>query len=148
MKSKPVLMGLILIFAFAHEVKAHCQIPCGIYGDAARFAAMMEDVETLKKSVAMIDAEARAESPDYNQLVRWVINKETHADRIKGVALDYFLAQRIKEGQENYGQKLAALHRIIVLSMKAKQTTEAKVVDDLEAAIRAFEELYTAGEQK
>ena len=148
MNSKPALIGLILIFAFAREVQAHCQIPCGIYGDPARFAAMMEDVETLKKSVAMIDAEARTESPDYNQLVRWVINKETHADRIKGVALDYFLAQRIKEGQENYGQKLAALHKIIVLSMKAKQTTEAEVVDDLEAAIRAFEELYTAGEQK
>ena len=148
MKSKPVLFGLILIFAFAHEVEAHCQIPCGIYGDAARFAAMMEDVETLKKSVAMIDAETRADNPDYNQLVRWVINKETHANRIKEVALDYFLAQRIKDGQENYGGKLAALHRIIVLSMKAKQTTEAKVVDDLEAAISAFEELYAPDEQK
>ena len=148
MKTKPTLIGFLLIFALAHKVHAHCQIPCGIYGDAARFAAMMEDVETLKKSVAMIDAGTRAENPDYNQLVRWVINKETHADRIKGVALDYFLAQRIKEGQEGYEQKLVALHRIIVLSMKAKQTTDAKVVDGLEAAITAFEELYTAGEQK
>ena len=141
-------IGLLLIFVFAQEVRAHCQIPCGIYGDEARFAAMMEDVETLKKSVAMIDAETKAERPNYNQLVRWVINKETHADRIKGVVLDYFLAQRIKEGQENYEGKLVALHRIVVLSMKAKQTTDAKVVDDLKAAIAEFEELYTASEQK
>ncbi len=148
MKTKLTLIGLLLIFAFAHDVRAHCQIPCGIYGDEARFAAMMEDVETLKKSVAMIDAETQAEHPNYNQLVRWVLNKETHADRIKGVVLDYFLAQRIKEGQENYERNLVALHKIIVFSMKAKQTTDAAVVEDLKASISAFAELYMAGMQK
>ena len=121
---------------------AHCQIPCGIYGDDARFTAMLEDVTTIKKSIKMINEESAKAKPNYNQLVRWVSNKETHADNVSQTVLTYFLAQRIKPDQKDYEKKLVALHSIITLSMKCKQNTDAAHADDLEKAIRTFHELY------
>ena len=133
--------GMILT-GLVSQAGAHCQLPCGIYGDEARFTALMEDVTTIEKAVRKIEQESAAEVPDYNQLVRWVNNKETHADKISDVMLTYFLAQRIKVGQPDYEQRLVAIHKIIVLAMKAKQNVDGKIVEDLGAAIDAFHELY------
>ena len=36
------------------DAGAHCQIPCGIYDDKARFATMREHVATIEKSMAQI----------------------------------------------------------------------------------------------
>ncbi len=90
-----LLLGLVPA-GLASRADAHCQIPCGIYGDDARFTALLEDVSTLRKAVSKIEQESTAESINQNQLVRWVNNKETHADKISHVMLEYFLAQRIK----------------------------------------------------
>ncbi len=135
-----ILLSLGLI-TLAH---AHCQIPCGIYGDDERFTAMLEDVTTLRKSVAQIESLSTAESSaaNLNQLVRWIDNKEVHADKISDVVLKYFLQQRIKPDAEAYEAKLVALHKIVMLSMKVKQTVDTTQVDALEAAIREFHELY------
>ena len=43
-----LLIGLVSV-GLASRADAHCQIPCGIYGDDARFTALLEDVTTLKK---------------------------------------------------------------------------------------------------
>ena len=137
------LSGLILIGVLSTNIFSHCQIPCGIYDDEARFAAMLEDTVTLKKSVKLIN-ELSAETPvNYNQIVRWINNKEVHADKIGDTIYQYFLAQRIKEGQKNYEAQLVATHKIIVLSMKVKQTVDPKVVDELEKAILDYQKLYT-----
>ena len=138
------LLAILGLSAFMHvqTASAHCQIPCGIYGDDARFTSMLEDVDTLRKSVDEINKLSAQEDPNYNQLVRWVMNKETHADYISKDVHEYFLAQRIKEGEDKYEEKLVALHRIIVLSMQVKQTTSLEKVDALETAIRTFHDLY------
>ena len=60
------------------EARAHCQIPCGIYDDAARFVSMREHVTTIEKSMKEL---AGGKAND-NQTVRWVNNKETHADEL------------------------------------------------------------------
>ena len=136
-----VLVGLVSAGVVV-QAGAHCQIPCGIYGDDARFTALLEDVATLKKAVGKIEKESNSEVPNYNQLVRWVGNKETHADNVADVMLKYFLAQRIKASQPDYEKRLVAIHKIIVLAMKTKQNVDGQIVDDLEAAITAFQELY------
>ncbi len=135
-----ILLSLGLI-TLAH---AHCQIPCGIYGDDERFTGMLEDVTTLRKSVAQIEelSEADSDAATMNQLVRWVQNKEVHADKISDVVLKYFLQQRIKADTDHYEEKLVALHKIVVLTMKVKQGVDQKNVDALEASIHAFHELY------
>ena len=136
-----LLIGLVSV-GLASRADAHCQIPCGIYGDDARFTALLEDVTTLKKAVRKIEQESAADSINHNQLVRWVKNKETHADKISHVMLEYFLAQRIKSDQPDYEARLVAIHKIIVLAMKTKQNVEAGIVDDLEMAITGFQALY------
>lgn len=144
MKSSILVFSLlfILLFGLVSGAFAHCQIPCGIYGDEDRFTTMLEDVTTLRKSVAKINELSTAEKPDYNQLVRWVNNKETHADKISDVVLKYFLAQRIKESRPHYTEELIALHKIITGAMKVKQSADPEKVDALEKAVKDFESLY------
>ncbi|MDH3982021.1 MAG: superoxide dismutase, Ni, partial [Kiritimatiellaceae bacterium] len=124
------VMVLFLLVA-AVSVKAHCQIPCGIYDDQMRVTMMKEHVTTIEKSMKSIEA-----AQDQNQTVRWVVNKEKHADELTEIVTYYFLAQRIKPEKEHYEANLKTLHQIIVYSMKAKQTTDLKNVEKLKELIR------------
>lgn len=130
---------------------AHCEIPCGIYGDDARFSEMMENVTTIEKSMKEITKLSAEGTKNFNQIVRWVNNKETHADHIRETVSQYFLAQRIKEpaegdmaGQKAYEAKLVKLHQIIRMAMKCKQTTDVENAQKLHDLIHAFQELYNA----
>lgn len=126
----------------------HCQVPCGIYGDRLRIDLLMEDATTIRKGMQQITA-LEAEGPA-NQLVRWVMNKDTHAQSIQDQVAAYWLAQRIKTpaadadaaAQAAYLDKLAHLHRITVHAMKCKQTTDTAHVDALEKDVLAFSQLY------
>jgi nickel superoxide dismutase len=121
---------------------AHCQIPCGIYDDAARIKEMKEHVTTIEKSMKEIIS-IKPDSPqNNNQLVRWVNNKEAHADKLTEIVTYYFMAQRIKPDAEEYDAKLKTLHAIIIESMKAKQTVELAHVEKLRSLISKFEHLY------
>ena len=133
---------LMITAALASIAGAHCQIPCGIYDDHARIAMMEENVATIEKSMTEI-AKLPADSPqNINQLVRWVNNKDEHADKLTEIVTYYFLAQRIKPDSENYEAKLKALHGMIISAMKCKQTVDLKNVEDLKTLIHTFEALY------
>lgn len=133
----------------AFQSKAHCEIPCGIYGDSVRITLIYEHIETVEKSMNMINELSAQANPDYNQLVRWVVNKEEHAKKIQDIVSQYFLHQRIKpvdpsdeEAYEKYQKHLEALHHILVFAMKAKQTTDVGVTDTLREKVGNFENLY------
>ncbi len=67
----------------AGTAAAHCQIPCGIYNDELRVQLIEEHIDTIEKSMKQI-ATLGAQSPlDNNQLVRWVMNKEEHAQKFR-----------------------------------------------------------------
>jgi nickel superoxide dismutase len=136
--------ALASIFSSA-SLSAHCQVPCGIYGDELKFGELEQHVETIAKSSAMIREIAAKEhltAQDQQQLVRWTNNKETHAQKIIDEAANYFLAQRIKTDADHYADKLAVLHSIIVYSMKSKQSVEAEPVETLSKQLAKFKELY------
>tara|TARA_Y100000588_G_scaffold200696_1_gene214387 strand:+ start:8563 stop:9021 length:459 start_codon:yes stop_codon:yes gene_type:complete len=131
------------------QAGAHCEIPCGIYGDDARFTAIFEDLTTIEKSMNQINTLSSDPGTNANQLVRWVNNKETHADRIRDVVAQYFLAQRVKapaegdaEAAQAYHRKLTLLHQMIQAAMKCKQTVDVVNVKKLHDAAHAFLELY------
>ncbi|MBT4138675.1 MAG: superoxide dismutase [Candidatus Latescibacteria bacterium] len=141
---------LVSVMLMPTLVLAHCEIPCGIYGDEGRFATLLEDVTTIEKSMKMIEALSK-DGKDFNQIVRWVNNKEKHADHIREVVSQYFLAQRIKEpaegdvaGAKAYTAKLVKLHQIIRTAMKCKQTTDVANAQKLHDQIHEFQELYNA----
>ncbi len=143
---KAFFIGITLLtVTFALNVQAHCQIPCGIYDDAARFTSMREHVTTIEKSMNEIEKMTTDGPKVPNQLIRWVDNKEAHADKLTEIVTYYFLAQRIKstEPAEKYEPELKLLHGMIVQSMKAKQTTDLQHVEKLRELINQFEKVYT-----
>ena len=146
------LIALALAFTLAAAISAgaHCQIPCGIYDDELRVQLIEEHITTVEKSMNQIIALGSAESTDYNQLVRWVGNKETHAQEIQDIVTAYFMAQRIKppknqddEDEVNqYLHKLALLHHIQVHAMKAKQSTDLEQIETLRELVAKFRKAY------
>lgn len=122
---------------------AHCQIPCGIYDDYARVQGMLEDTATVEKSVQLIQELAgKSDALSQNQLVRWVMNKETHAQKIISTISDYFLTQRVKPDQADYAERLAKHHTVIIAAMKAKQNADADHVKKLKESIESLLPYY------
>lgn len=122
---------------------SHCQVPCGIYDDAARISAMLEDAVTVAKAVTKLDElEGKHDTQSTNQKVRWVMNKESHAQKIIETMADYFLTQRVKPSQEDYAERLAKHHAVILAAMKAKQQSSAESAAALTKAIEAISPYY------
>jgi len=152
MKNQKSIFALLAVFIIGLSASAfsHCEIPCGIYGDKMRFDMWLEQITTVEKSINQIVELSQAGDKNYNQIVRWVTNKDKHADDIREIAVDYFLAQRIKPvadpndkaAVEKYQKSLETLHHIIVYSMKAKQTTDLENVEKLRSLVADFYKLY------
>ncbi|MDP7447680.1 MAG: superoxide dismutase [Ni], partial [Candidatus Latescibacteria bacterium] len=75
--------GVVLVAGTRAE--AHCEIPCGIYGDDLRFSMLQEDITTIEKSMKKIVELAADPAENANQIGRWVLNKEQHADHIREI---------------------------------------------------------------
>lgn len=139
-------LGLLLPAAAA----AHCQVPCGIYGDDLRFAAMEEDFTTIEKAMTQIVELSKAGDRNYNQIVRWVVTKEEHAEKIVDVLTDYFLMQRIAvpgdgdaAAAERYTRMLRQVHELLVQTMKCTQTTDLAHVEAGRKLLHDFQHTYT-----
>jgi nickel superoxide dismutase len=87
---------LVSLAIFASIVYSHCQIPCGIHDDPARFVTLAEHIATIEKSMNQINELSQESKPNFNQIVRWVQNKDSHADELSEIVTYYFMAQRIK----------------------------------------------------
>jgi nickel superoxide dismutase len=145
------MLRLVLSAAFACTITsialAHCQVPCGIYGDQLRFQQMLEDEHTISKAQTQLE-ELMLDQPDaqsVNQMVRWTSTKEDHATKIQRTIADYFMAQRIKPGNENYTKQITAAHAVIIAAMKSKQSADPATAKALEKSIF---DLYRAYEGK
>jgi nickel superoxide dismutase len=149
-----LLSGIVLAGSVG-SLWAHCEIPCGIYGDELRFSSIQEDITTIEKSMKMFTQLTGATDGDaaqnQNQLARWVANKETHAGRIQEVVTQYFMTQRLKvpaetEGPafEAYSKKLVLLHKMLRTAMKCKQSVDLTHTMALHDLTHAFQEAYNA----
>ena len=139
---KNIMITISLLALLTGSAFAHCQIPCGIYDDAAHIAEMKEHVVTIEKSMNEIVKATSTAPQSQNQLVRWVNNKEVHADKLTAIVTEYFLTQRIKPSADQYEAKLKTLHGMMLAAMKAKQSVDLKQVENLRGLISEFEELY------
>ncbi|QIA09356.1 superoxide dismutase [Ni] [Draconibacterium halophilum] len=145
--SAAFIFGIITLSSY--QAKAHCEIPCGIYGDSVRIALLYEHIETIEKSMNQINELSKSDSPDYNQLVRWVMNKEEHAKEMQEIVSQYFLHQRVKiassadeAAYRKYVKQLELLHHISVFAMKSKQSTDLSIIDTLREKLHLFEHAY------
>jgi nickel superoxide dismutase len=114
---------------FSAQLNAHCQIPCGVYDDTMRVKMIEEHTLTILKSMNYISMNQN-DLEKQNQVTRWILNKEQHAQEIQDIVSKYFLTQRIKlkddskESKVLYHAQLSALHNILIDAMKCKQTID------------------------
>jgi nickel superoxide dismutase len=97
----------------------------------------------------MINELSKEAKPNYNQIVRWVVNKEEHAKKIQEIVSQYFLHQRVKitdssdkEKYAKYINQLTTLHELSVYAMKAKQNTDLDYTEKLRSSLDAFGKVY------
>jgi len=142
-----ICLGLFLIRIPA--LYPHCEIPCGIYDDHMRAQMIEEHIATIEKGMKQIVELSAAGEKNYNQIVRWIMNKESHAAQLQEIVTQYFMHQRIKpaapseaEKYNDYRHKLELLHRMLVAAMKAKQSTDLEHVATLRRLLEEFNEAY------
>ena len=128
---------------------SHCEIPCGIYDDQLRAQTIAEHLSTIKKSMTKIKELSATGDKNYNQIVRWVSNKEEHANEIQDIVHQYFMTQRIKpvdaedkDAYAKYVKEVTLLHQMLVYAMKTKQTTDVAHVEKLQGLLDQFSESY------
>ncbi|MBW7991950.1 MAG: superoxide dismutase [Planctomycetes bacterium] len=150
--NKKLILGAVLLSAivFGSLAYSHCQVPCGIYGDQTRFDMIAEHLRTVEKSMKQIEDLTDQDVVNANQIVRWVNNKEKHADEISHIITYYFMAQRVKlpekgnaKSRNDYIKKLTLLHEMLVYTMKTKQTTDTANVEKLRSLLHQFHGVYT-----
>jgi nickel superoxide dismutase len=150
-----LILGVgLLAIAAAPLLYSHCQIPCGIYDDPARLAAIAENITTIEKAMKSIEELSAQQKPNMNQIVRWVNIKDEHAEDIAHIVSYYFMAQRITPtdksntaGYEKYIKQLTLLHEMLVYSMKAKQTTDLANIEKLRLLLADFRNVYLGGQE-
>ena len=143
-----IMLLVIMGIGATTQVYSHCQLPCGIYDDATRLKLIGEHILTIEKSMKQILTFSRSQPSNNNQLVRWVQNKEQHADALSEIVTDYFMAQRVKPAAadsphyKNYIEQLTLLHEMLQTSMKCKQTTDLAQVEKLKTLLDKFSKAY------
>ncbi|NIM59646.1 MAG: superoxide dismutase [Candidatus Aminicenantes bacterium] len=154
-KTLGVFIFLVMIALIRPAVFSHCEIPCGIYNDEMRFTMIEEHIKTIEKAMKEIEHLAGHQPPNFNQIVRWITNKEKHAEEIQHIISQYFLTQRVKlvEKEDDNARKirtehLSLCHEILVFAMKTKQTTDLSNVEKLKSAVKAFKDSYLEAKAK
>jgi nickel superoxide dismutase len=150
MKTVTVL-ALFVVTSLAAVLPAfsHCEVPCGIYDDKMRIELIREHITTIEKAMNKITALSQESPVNFNQLVRWTTNKEKHAEELQHIVYQYFMTQRIMPADasdrghyDKYVERLTLLHRMLVYTMKTKQTTDLANVEELRALTDRFNESY------
>jgi nickel superoxide dismutase len=152
---RKIAVGVMAIALLAagggRSLWAHCQVPCGIYDDEARFKMLSEQIDTLEKAMKEIAALSAQAPVNYNQVVRWVMTKEKHAEEFSETLSYYFLAQRLKpveaddkSGRDAYLSRLELVHRLLVEAMRAKQTVDLVHIQELRDLLGKFQKSYFA----
>ncbi len=126
-----------------NRVKAHCDVPCGIYDPiTAQIAAL-----TVVRMIDLInDLEAKGLSAkDHaNSMERYVAVKEEHAEKAKHEVRviwgDYIKAPHL----EKYPELNGVTHKIMQLGSKARQTTDREAAVEFVEAINQFAEIFWA----
>jgi len=142
-----LLTAVVGLVIFSSSVSAHCQVPCGIYADDVVFGELMTDVQTIEKAMKQIKELTGGDAKASHQMVRWVNNKESHAQNIQDTMSAYFLAQRIKldladSDPKRYKKLVGLTHKVTVLAMKCKQGTDLENATKLHKALHDFQAAY------
>jgi len=145
---------LVVMTLAGYRIYAHCEIPCGIYDDPMRMKMVYEHIATIAKSIREIGRLEAEAKPNANQLTRWIINKDNHADQLQEIVTQYFMTQRLKPvapgapGYEKYIGELTLLHALLVEAMKSKQAVDPATAQKMQELAAGFEKSYFGDKAK
>src|SRR4030042_5524050 len=116
-------------------VKAHCDIPCGIYDPIVAQISALTVVRMLDL-MTEFDAKTPDHNKDYmNTMARYIAVKEEHAEKVKAeirvIWGDYLKAQHL----EKYPNAHTLVHKIMQLGSKVRQTIDREQAPKLIEAI-------------
>ena len=121
---------------------AHCDVPCGIYDPAEAVLA----ARTVARMVELIGQipEGSTAVADRNKFIRCVAVKEEHAEKVKHevqvIWSDYFKPEHLAA----YPELHTKVWTLLKLAGKCKQGVDVQAAADLEAATRAFADMFRA----
>ncbi|MHB8459300.1 MAG: superoxide dismutase, Ni [Candidatus Limnocylindrales bacterium] len=128
------------LLAPSTTVRAHCDIPCGIYDPAqAQLAA-----RTVARMVELIGKIAPGSTAvaDRNTFIRCVQVKEQHAELVKHevqvIWSDYFKPEHLAANPELHTK----VWNILKLAGRNKQGIDADAAAQLEAAVKEFADIF------
>jgi nickel superoxide dismutase len=123
-------------------VRAHCDVPCGIY-DPAGAQTAARTVARMVELIGQIDAGSRAVA-DQNKFVRCVQTKEQHAELVKRevqvIWSDYFKPEHLAANPDLHTK----VWNLLKLAGKNKQNIDAEAAAQLEAAVKEFSDIFWA----
>jgi len=121
------------------EVKAHCDVPCGIYDpNRAQIAAL----SVVRMVDLMLAAESKHDASYHNDMARYVAVKESEAilckEEIRIIWGDFIKPPQIAENPEIH----TIVHNIMMLGGAAKQHVSREKAMELLAEVNKFSEIF------
>ncbi|HTC85767.1 MAG TPA: superoxide dismutase, Ni [Candidatus Acidoferrum sp.] len=121
-------------------VRAHCDIPCGIY-DPAQAQLAARTVARMVELIGQIDAGSTS-AADRNKFSRCVTVKEQHAELVKHevqvIWSDYFKPEHLAANPDLHTK----VWNILKLAGKNKQNVDAAAAAELEASVKEFADIF------
>jgi len=122
------------------EVKAHCDVPCGIYDP---IVAQIAALSVVRMVDLMLAADANAHDVSYhNDMSRYVAVKESEAikckEEIRIIWGDFIKPPQIADNPEIH----TIVHNIMMLGGAAKQHASREKAMELLAEVNKFAEIF------
>jgi nickel superoxide dismutase len=124
------------------EVKAHCDIPCGIYDPTPAQIDALTVVRMMDLMAAVADSDDKGALSYRNTLARYITVKEQHAEKAKH-EIRVIWGDFIKDPHiEKYPVLPELVHKIMQLGSKCKQTAERDQGLAFVDSINQFAEIF------
>ena len=128
------------LFTPTTTVRAHCDVPCGIYDPAGALLGA-RTVARMVEIIGGLTEEGRTVA-DRNKFIRAVMVKEQHAELVKhDIAViwgDYFKPEHV----EKFPQIHELTWSILKLAGKNKQSVDAEAAAQLIAKVEEFSAIF------
>ena len=126
------------------EVKAHCDVPCGIYDPITAQIDALTVVRMMDLMEALSSGDEKSRKDFHNSMSRYVSVKEEHAENAKR-EIRVIWGDFIKDAHvEKYPELPGLVHKIMQLGSKCRQTADRDQGLAFVAAINEFAEIFWA----
>jgi nickel superoxide dismutase len=124
------------------RVKAHCDIPCGIYDPIIAQIAALTVVRMIDLMTGLEGGEKKDALEYHNTISRYIAVKEEHAEKakheIRVIWGDYLKAQHL----EKHPNAHELVHKIMQLGSKVRQSANRETALEFVESINQFAEIF------